>query len=103
MGAGSYQLYYLTLFVNFPNQQPVRLYMAFPAILGNVDKINPTIWRSYFSFFQGEKAANSELFKDFSTKKKWKRTSQMVVFILSSFLSNKDVKKALNALAYKQI
>jgi hypothetical protein len=46
------------------------------------------MWRSYFSFFQGGKAANSELFKDFSTKKKWKRTSQMVEVILLSFLSS---------------
>jgi len=32
------------------------------------------MWRSYFSFFKGEKAANNELFKDFSTWEKWKRT-----------------------------
>ena len=31
----------------------------------NVDKINSIIWRGYFSFFQGVKSANSELFKDF--------------------------------------
>jgi len=55
-------------------------------LLWNVDKISCTSWRSYFSFFQGEKAANSELFKGFSTKKKWKRTSQVVQVILSSFL-----------------
>jgi len=28
------------------------------------------MWRSYFSFFQGEKAANIAIFKDFSTPKK---------------------------------
>jgi len=32
-----------------------------------VNKIIFAIWRSYFSFFQGEKAANNALFKDFST------------------------------------
>ncbi len=31
----------------------------------NVDKIKYTKWRSYFSFMQGEKPANSELLKDF--------------------------------------
>ena len=31
----------------------------------NVDQIKYTIWRSYFSFLQGVKSANNELFKDF--------------------------------------
>ena len=47
----------------------------------NVNKIKSALWRSYFSFFQGEKAANNELFNPESIrdsmKKKWKRTSQM--------------------------
>ena len=29
-------------------------------LLRNDDKINTTIWRSYFSFFQGAKTANSK-------------------------------------------
>ncbi len=33
--------------------------------LSDVDEINTTIWRSYFSFMRGAKSANSELFKDF--------------------------------------
>jgi hypothetical protein len=49
------------------------------------NKISSASWRSYFSFFQGEKAENSKLFKDFSTQKKWKRTSQMVEVILLAF------------------
>jgi hypothetical protein len=44
-------------------------------------------WRSYFSFFQGVKAANIEIFKDFTTKKKRKRTSQVAEVIMSAFLS----------------
>jgi len=59
--------------------------------LRKVNKISSTIWRSYFSFFQGEKAANNELFNPESIrdsmKKKWKRTSQMADFILLSFLT----------------
>ncbi len=35
------------------------------ASLSDVDEINTTIWRSYFSFMRGAKSANSELFKDF--------------------------------------
>ena len=31
----------------------------------NVDEISFTSWRSYFSFLQGVKSENSELFKDF--------------------------------------
>jgi len=58
----------------------------------DVGEINITIWRSYFSFMLGTKSANSELFIPIAigigTKQKWKRTSQMVVFILSSSLSH---------------
>ena len=37
-----------------------------PFILSEDNKINPTIWRSYFSFFQSAKTANSKLFKAFA-------------------------------------
>src|ERR1035437_4548828 len=61
-------------------------------MIRNDDKINPTILRRYFSFFQGAKTANSALFNPDSyreaTPKKCKRTSKMVGFILSSFLSS---------------
>jgi hypothetical protein len=56
--------------------------------LRNVNKIKSTMWRSYFSFFSRRKSCvPKHRDKDFSTKKKWKRTSQMVDFILLSFLS----------------
>src|SRR4051812_36770446 len=51
----------------------------------NDDEIKSTILRSYFSFFQRRKAANSNLFKGFLMQKKWKRASKMADFISSSF------------------
>ncbi len=41
--------------------------------LSDVDKINATIWRSYFSFFRGVKSANSMLFKDFYNEEKMEK------------------------------
>ena len=39
----------------------------------NVDAIQPNILRSYFSFMQGVKSANSELFKDFYNEAEMKK------------------------------
>jgi len=56
--------------------------------LRNLDMINSVRWRSYFSFFQPAVAgANIEIFKDFITQKKRKRTSQVAEFIMSMFLT----------------
>jgi hypothetical protein len=41
--------------------------------LRNVDKITSTILRSYFSFLQGVKSANNELFKDFYNEVKMEK------------------------------
>jgi len=44
--------------------------------LRNDDKISSTIWRSYFSFFQGAKTANSKLFKAFGNAEKMEKNKQ---------------------------
>jgi len=41
--------------------------------LRNVNKIKATIWRSYFSFFQGVKSENIRIFKDFYNAEKMKK------------------------------
>jgi hypothetical protein len=43
--------------------------------LSDVDKIKYTIWRIYFSFFQGIKSANTIVFKDFYNEEKRERQS----------------------------
>ena len=50
-------------------------------------KINPTKLDSYFSFMQGAKSANSNLFKDFCNEAEMGKNSQIVGFILTSSLS----------------
>ncbi len=41
----------------------------------NVDKIKSTKLNSYFSFMQGAKSANSELFKDFCNEAEMEKNS----------------------------
>jgi len=44
----------------------------------------------YFSFFVLGKAANIEIFKDFTRAKKWKRTSQYEYLFLNNPLGSKS-------------
>jgi hypothetical protein len=60
--------------------------------VSEIVEISPTIWRRDFSFLQGAKAANSELFKEFATQKKWKITSQMAGVILTTSLKMSGMK-----------
>ncbi len=60
------------------------LFLCVVISIRNVDKIKYTIWRSYFSFMQGEKSANSELFKDFFNEAEMEKnkTDGVLYFII---------------------
>jgi hypothetical protein len=66
--------YFNFLGKNNSNSFKIIIFLPFLRYQGeatwNVDKISRTKWRSYFSYFQGTKAANSKLFKDLVTQKK---------------------------------